>query len=79
MWQRSTAHTVIIRGAMRSRSIPASQRVATGRPGPGRRSPSLSRPGGTGIGSPASTAIAATALVLGLIGLVISLSGWRRS
>ena len=74
MWQRSTAHTVISRGAMRSRSTPASRRAATGRRGTRRRSPRRSRPA-PAPRSPASTAIAATALVLGLIGLVISVIG----
>jgi hypothetical protein len=46
-----------------------------GPPRPGPREPEPQPPGRHRLGSPASTAIAATALVLGLIGLVISAWG----
>src|ERR1700722_11619666 len=72
MWQRSTAHTVISRGGMRSRSTPAS-RPAARAAGPSRSEP---QPPGRHRHRPAgSTFMAVTALVLGLIGLVISLIG----
>ena len=60
---------------MRSRSIPASRGTATGRPGARPPQPEPQPPGRHRHGSPASTVIAAIALVLGLIGLVISLFG----
>ncbi len=45
MWQRSTAHTVISRGAMRSRSTPASRTHGDGPPWDGARQPPPQPPG----------------------------------